>query len=301
VLWAGANRKDGIPSGMAQQFDLQFLDSPGSLLKRVRELKPDLILLGGELPDRSDYLTDLLQVPGVDLTPVLVLADSYDDAEAARCLDLGVADYVSSKRGARELRARMDKAIREGRQRREWAQLARTDALTGLANFGALMSRLEEEFSRASRYQHPLSVVMIDLDHLKEINDRFGHDAGNRAICALARTLRAGLRQTDFAARYGGDEFVILLPYQSPTDALAIVERLRRSVSELEVPGPEGEKTGMQLSLSAGISGHTPGAPAQSVEVLLQQADAALYQAKREGRNRAVVLDERARASESRA
>ncbi len=303
VLWAVADPDAVLPSSFSSHYDLTRVTGIQGLLPRARELKPDLTLL-----DLDEILSDgevrelleLLNGPAATSAPVLVLAQRYDDAEAVRCLDLGVADYVPRQASPSELRARMDKAIREGWQRRELAQLARTDALTGLANYRALMVRIDEEFSRAERYEHPLSAVMIDLDNLKQINDRFGHDAGNRAICALTRSLRAGLRQTDFAARFGGDEFVILLPYQTSAEALRMVERLRRTVSQLQVLDAEGRPLELQLTLSAGIAGHTPEAPKQSGEALLQLADAALYQAKRSGRNRVVVLEPQEPTTESR-
>ena len=302
VLWAVADPEAVLPPSVASLFELVRVTGPGTLVARARELKPDLLLLERKPTDFAGReLLELLQEPPASSPPVLVLAQEYDDAEAVRFLDLGVADYVSREISSGELRARMDKAIREGQHRRELSELARTDALTGLANYRALVARIGEEFSRAERYEHPLSAVMIDLDHLKDINDRYGHDAGNRAICALTRSLRAGLRQTDFAARYGGDEFVILLPYQTSTEALRMVERLRRAVSKLQIFDAEGEPLDLELTFSAGIAGHTPETPIQSGEALLQLADAALYQAKRSGRNRVVVLEPREATTETRA
>ncbi len=178
VLWAVADPEAVLPSSVGALFDLARVTGPGALVARSRELRPDLVLLDGNLTDGAGCeLLQLLQEPPAISPPVVVLAREYDDAEAVRCLDLGVTDYVSREIGPGELRARMEKAIREGQQRRELSELARSDALTGLANYRALMARIGEEFSRAERYEHPLSAVMIDLDYLKEINDRYGHDA----------------------------------------------------------------------------------------------------------------------------
>jgi two-component system, cell cycle response regulator len=303
VLWAaGSAAPSPLPTAIASHYELVVVRGTAELRSRARDLEADLVLLDGALVARGagGKLAEWLRVVAPSAAPVVVIAAPYDAAEAARCLDLGVADYVSAAAGPQELRARMDKAIREGKAQRELSELARTDALTGLANFRALMDRMADEFARACRYQHPLALVMLDLDRLKEINDRYGHDTGNRAICALTRTLRAGLRQTDFAARYGGDEFVILLPYQSAADAVALVERLRRAVNAVVLHDAVGEPLPQPLTLSAGIAWHTPEDPRQSAEGLLQLADAALYQAKRSGRNRVVVCDRREPVSEAR-
>jgi two-component system, cell cycle response regulator len=151
------------------------------------------------------------------------------------------------------------------------------------------MLRLEEEFRRSSRYEYPLSVVVIDLDHLKAINDGMGHDVGNRAILALATHLRGSLRESDFAARFGGDEFVALLPHQTAHEAAVFAERVRTGLHTLTVQRSDGRPAPFGLSVSVGIADRSDTSPRESTEALLKAADAALYVAKREGRDRVVV------------
>ncbi|MBX5481488.1 MAG: diguanylate cyclase [Myxococcaceae bacterium] len=295
IVVAESSGAGGVGRSLEPWYDVVTTSSGKQAVAHARELSPDLVLLSAG-PKESDGVgaaVRLLCSSRTEHIPVLILADPYDDADAVRCLDLGVTDYLSRAISTRELVARIEKAIREMRFRRELAELARTDALTGLANFRALMARMAEEFSRAVRYEYPLSAVMIDLDHLKQINDRFGHDIGNKAILALTRTLRASLRQTDFAARFGGDEFVVLLPHQTPSEAAVMVERLRRTLSTVRIEGPNGRPIDFTLTLSAGVAGHAVDDPRPSFEALLQLSDAALYQAKRTGRDRVVVCERR--------
>jgi two-component system, cell cycle response regulator len=254
-------------------------------------LAPEVVLLETSLPD-LDAVRVLVQLLGSPLTediPVLLLADPYDDADAVRCLDVGATDYLPGHVSPRELVARLDKAVRERRHRSRLTELARTDPLTGLANYRALIERASEELNRARRYAYPLSAVMLDLDNLKAINDHHGHDAGNRALLNLTSTLRATLRQTDFAARYGGDEFVVLLPHHTPAEAAVVVERIRRILAGTELTTSPGEVLPLTLTVSAGIAGHEPSGPRHDYEGLLRLADAALYEAKRDGRDRVVV------------
>jgi two-component system, cell cycle response regulator len=257
----------------------------------ARSLPPEVIVLETSLPDLDavKVLVQLLGSPETEEVPVLLLADPYDDADAVRCLDVGAADYLRRNLSPRELLARLDKAVREHRHRSRLAELARTDPLTGLANYRALMERASEELSRARRYAHPLSAVMIDVDNLKEVNDRHGHDAGNRALLNLTRILRVTLRQTDFAARYGGDEFVVLLPHHTPAEAAVVVERIRRILAGAQLTTSSGEIIPITLTVSAGIAGHDPSEPRHDCEALLKLADAALYEAKHGGRDRVVV------------
>jgi two-component system, cell cycle response regulator len=244
---------------------------------------PDAIIL--ELVDVERGLRELeawVHTSHGVSTPVICAA--LDAEAAARAFDIGAADVVRPDVLAAELAARVAKAVTSALERRALTEMAQTDGLTGLANFRALNSRLEQEMKRAHRYQYPLSVAVVDLDGLKQINDRFGHVMGNRAIVGLAGHLRGNLRETDFAARFGGDEFVILLPHQHVAEAYAFAERVRvglksvRLCAELPVP----------LSVSIGVAMHSPQYFFQTGRELLAAADAALYQAKRSGRDRVV-------------
>jgi len=224
--------------------------------------------------------------------PVLILAPraASDDLQAA-CLDRGAADYLQHPLHPRVLLARVDRAVREGRDRRRLEAAAQTDGLTGLANFRALDARLRHEFDRARRYRTPLALAMIDLDHLKDLNDRLGHAAGNQVLSAFARRLTRSLRGTDFAARYGGDEFAILLTHQSWREAAVFCERLRRSLLTRPLFSPRGDELDLPTTISVGVAAHAPTSPRPSGEALLQAADAALYEAKRQGRNQVVIFE----------
>lgn len=167
-----------------------------------------------------------------------------------------------------------------GRQADTLVELSRTDALTGLRNPRAFEERLEEEMARAARYGEPLSLLLVDVDGLKAINDRNGHSAGDLALQAVARALRTGARQTDLAARLGGDEFALVAPSTSRTAAAALGERIRSLVA--------GDG-GSGLTVSLGVVTAEPGR-ALSAAALRETADAALYEAKRLGRNRVVSV-----------
>jgi diguanylate cyclase (GGDEF)-like protein len=161
-----------------------------------------------------------------------------------------------------------------GRHADALAELSQSDALTGLRNQRAFEERLEEEVARAVRYRSPLSLLFLDIDGLKAINDDRGHDAGNAALRAVGRALRAGARQSDHACRIGGDEFAVIAPSTDAPAARALGERIRLLVSE----GPGG------VSVSIGVA--TLGDEVASPGSLARAADGALYQAKRDGRNR---------------
>jgi two-component system cell cycle response regulator len=169
--------------------------------------------------------------------------------------------------------------------------LAETDPLTGLANLRAFRSRLDEEVKRARRYRTALTCVMADMDYLKAINDQLGHAAGDTAISAVARTISEELRETDFGARYGGDEFVVLMPHTGKEEGRILAERIcsRLRRTPLEAGGRR-----ILLAASFGVAelGATP--DGDSAGLLLRLADAALYDAKHAGRGRVAVATEAA-------
>ncbi|HJQ75189.1 MAG TPA: GGDEF domain-containing protein [Gaiellaceae bacterium] len=169
--------------------------------------------------------------------------------------------------------------LRTFRWTEEQASEARIDALTGLANRRALEEILAAEISRAQRFAHQLAVVVLDLDRFKEINDSFGHGAGDVMLRAVSRLLTSLARQGDSVARWGGEEFVVVLPETDLAGAQRFAERLRRTIEAHAV----GE---MRTSASCGVA---PMLPEDTVEALLGAADQALYQAKSNGRNRTEI------------
>lgn len=166
-----------------------------------------------------------------------------------------------------------------GRQADALLALSRTDPLTSVGNALAFQEHFEQESARAARYGEPLSLILLDVDRLKAINDRHGHRAGSRALQAVGRALREGGRATDIAARVGGDEFALLAPNTATPAAVALAERIRGLVARAHVDG---------LTVSLGVA-TLGGARTSDARTLWDRADAALYEAKRRGRNRVVA------------
>ena len=162
-------------------------------------------------------------------------------------------------------------------------ELATRDELTGLINRRAMLDLMALEHRRSLRSGRPLLLAQLDIDHFKPINDQHGHAAGDRALQAFAGTVRASLRDTDVLARWGGEEFVLMLTDSSADQARGLLERIRQAVQALEIAHSAGS---LQLTVSIGLAQHLPG---DTVERTLERADQALYRAKALGRNRVVV------------
>jgi diguanylate cyclase (GGDEF)-like protein len=229
--------------------------------------------------------------PGYVFIVLLTSRDSKDDIVSG--LEAGADDYLAKPVHHAELDARLATGIRilelEGSLRsanEEIKKLSITDSLTGCHNRAYLDDMLPRELKRAARYQHPLSIIMCDIDHFKMINDVHGHVTGDRVLQGVAAVLGRTLRQgVDWIARYGGEEFMVILPEADAGAAHDIAERLR---AELENAGPGELGTDVRVTASfgvAGIAGNT-GAATLTGQDLIQQADLFLYQAKRSGRNR---------------
>jgi diguanylate cyclase (GGDEF)-like protein len=189
--------------------------------------------------------------------------------------ELPLVEYLTSQIGIT-----LDNALTHEKVER----LSVTDGLTGLFNRRHFSERIEEEFSKASRYQTPLSVLIMDVDHFKRVNDTYGHQVGDIVLIAVAQILRQSVRETDLIGRYGGEEFVVLLPHTEMEQAVAVAEKIRKAVSEKLI----GEMDGKAVTISIGVAG-MDGVEARNVDDLIRHADGALYRAKEEGRNRVVA------------
>ena len=164
-------------------------------------------------------------------------------------------------------------------------KLAVQDGMTGIANRRAFDTRLEYEWNRCQREKQPLSLIMIDVDFFKQYNDHYGHLAGDDCLKMIAKALSSIVkRETDFCARFGGEEFVLLLPNTALTPAMQIAEDYREKINQLEI-SHESSAAGSSISISAGVSSTLP-ADDKSALTLIEKADQALYQAKMNGRNR---------------
>lgn len=161
-------------------------------------------------------------------------------------------------------------------------RLATVDPLTGIANRQAVLARLEDELGRAGRYRRPLSVVMVDLDHFKRLNDTYGHAAGDVVLHEVAARVATHIRTADLVGRFGGEEFLLVLPETGPEAAASLAEKLRRIVAGTPVRLRTGEQ--VSVTLSAGVAG-TGGEVPPLIDALLHDADTALYSAKSLGRN----------------
>lgn len=226
--------------------------------------------------------------------PVIMLTGREDRDLKIRGLEQGACDYVTKPFDAGELVARVKvqlkiKALQdELRCSNELLkELSNTDPLTHLYNRRYLMETLEREFQRAARKNDHLSLVMVDIDHFKKINDTYGHQEGDRVLTEVAAYIKGLIRRYDTASRYGGEEFVVVLPETSLSHARQFADRLRLGVQDLVF---DGSLQGLTVTVSLGVATY-PSSRVDCLDSLFRQADEALYRAKRNGRNRVETAD----------
>lgn len=260
-----------------------------------------LINLGLASYDALRLVSQLRALERTRLVPIVLIADPDDTARTTRALELGVNDYVLRPVERTELLLRMRSQINRKRGNDRLAAdveqtiaMAITDPLTGLRNRRYLETHLVSLVRQAREAELPLSVMVIDIDHFKRINDIHGHDAGDRVIREVARRLRAHTRSLDMTCRYGGEEFVILMPETTLDTAEGVAERLRRLIEAEAFALPSQDE--MLVTVSIGVAGFT--GPEDNGEAMIKRADQALYAAKGAGRNR-VARDRKATAPQS--
>jgi two-component system, cell cycle response regulator len=264
-----------------ESLDIVCADGGIPGLEMARRELPDLILLDLEMPDLCgfDVCRALKADPDLCMIPVLFLSGSTTAEDKVRGLDLGAIDYITKPFDAFELRARVRAALRTKHLQDLLIEHAHIDPLTGLPNRRALMERLQSEWARLQRHGGSLSVIMADLDHFKRINDTYGHHIGDKMLQEAAQAIAKQCRKTDLPGRYGGEEFVVLVPDEQATGAACLAERCRREVAKISVVVQDKP---VQITASFGVADATNLA---TQELLIERADDALYQAKTAGRN----------------
>ena len=262
---------------------------------RAAEGTYECVLVSTQLGD-FDPLRLCSQLRTLDRTrfvPVVLLADPGEEARLIRGLELGVNDYVVRPLDQHELIARLRTQIRRKRYNdhlrtsvTQTIEMAVTDGLTGLHNRRYLDSHLATLFDRAVSRRRPLSLLITDIDRFKAINDTWGHDAGDDILREFAGRLRQNVRGIDLACRFGGEEFVVVMPDTEPALAQKVAERIRAQIAEKPFStGKDGRE--VPVTISIGVAGLRQ--PADTVDELLKRADMALYEAKSGGRNRVVA------------
>ncbi len=258
--------------------------------------RPDLVICDITMPQLDGFKFLEMRSGRHELSdiPVLMLTASGDVENKVKALERGAVDYITKPFDDSELTARVKvhlqiKSLQDELRHANalLEKLAVTDGLTSIYNRRYLMDALEKEFHRAKRYGESFAVILIDVDHFKNVNDNFGHQMGDFVLRELAQILFQQLRGTDTVGRYGGEEFVILLPGTDLQGAAALADRARHLVEQH--PFRRGDAFA-RITLSAGVVAY-PHPLLQSPDDIVQQADAALYRAKKQGRNVVQVMD----------
>lgn len=218
--------------------------------------------------------------------PYLILLTAKDSPEdVAAGLDAGADDYLGKPFAPEELRARLAVGKRFAAlyeqllaTQSELERQARTDALTGVLNRRAIMEELAREIARATRDQTPLAVAMLDIDHFKHVNDSYGHAVGDQVLQLVVERVKSRIRSYDLLGRFGGEEFLLVLPGIGESEAYSVCERVRETIKCCPLKLPEGD---LSVTVSLGVAEYR----SQSLDTLLAEVDNALYEAKRRGRD----------------
>ncbi len=289
-----------LNAALGETYQVEWLQDTGSAIDRAVSGQFDVILVSTLLSD-IDGLRLASQIKGreeIRHVPVLMLVDEDDTRSMLKGLEMGINDYLRVPVDKNELTARVKTQIRRKKYQealrssyQQSISLAITDNLTGLYNRHYLNTHLDNLLRQAVANAKPLSVLMLDMDHFKSVNDTYGHDVGDKVLKHLGQIILNGSRSVDLVARFGGEEFVVLLPETGKAAAADVAERMRKAVEAFSFLLPEGS---FNKTVSIGVAtlfeeSPPAGLPESAGADLLKKADEALYKAKHEGRNRVVT------------
>lgn len=273
---------------LSDDHDVIFATSGKDAIDMAHSEDPDLILLDVVMPEMDGFevCSRLKLSPKTLDIPVVFITSKSEEVDYLQGLKVGAVDYIQKPIDPRVVRARVKNLLQVKRKQENLKGLTVRDGLTGIANRRRFDGALRKEWTSAARDQTQLSLILLDVDHFKLFNDAYGHIAGDACLCKVAEALSQSLtRPVDLVARFRGGEFVCLLPGVDSDGALLVAERFRKAVLDLAIPH-EQSPTSPVVTLSQGLATMIPVDETQS-ELLLVEADSQLYEAKRNGRNRA--------------
>jgi len=271
------------------------VDTAGSGREAIDRLGPEhryhLVISDLNMPNSDvsglDLVRHIRSTVRLSMLPVLVFTSSDSQEDVNVNLQAGASDYVVKNRNHEEFIARVRNLARNGQLQEELERVSRTDALTQLSNRRHGTQRLEEEMNRSRRYGRGLAVAIMDVDHFKKVNDTHGHQAGDEVLVTVAQQLQDASRTSDCVIRWGGEEFLIVLPETRLRDAARLVERMRSQLASRCVPVLGGSRQ-LVVTMSGGVAELEAD---DSLESFIARADTALYRAKQTGRNRLLMAE----------
>jgi len=299
ILLVEDNEKDALmirTMFTGEPYHITAVRTGEEALARVRRERFELILLDVLLPglDGFEVCRQLKGLPQTKDLQIILITCLSDLDNRVRGVELGADDYLIKPVNSRELKARVKVLLKKKRfldqllnDCERAVNSAITDGLTGLNNQTYFKKFLNLEIIRSERQKYPISLMIMDIDDFKKINDQLGHLAGDLILKELAQVIKGNVREIDLSARFGGDEFVVVLPYADQDEAGQIVERLQHALVQWRAGGKTQNR--IPVTLSIGVASYPD--HGMSAEELIQKADDALYQAKKEGKNRCCFME----------
>jgi len=271
---------------LKSEYTVRAVSSGAAGLKAAEKFLPDLILLDILMPEINGYqvFETLKSSKTTAHIPVIFITGLDNKSDEIKGLQMGAVDYISKPFDDIVVKLRVHQQIRNINQIRTIEQLSMIDQLTGIPNRRNFDERMNIEWGRAVREKMSIGLLIIDIDHFKSYNDTYGHQQGDKTLVAVAQCISGSLKRiTDFSARWGGEEFTVLLPNTDPAGGKRIAEQIREAVAAIEIPCANGDITKVTVSIGANI--HAP-SPDSSIDVFISKADEALYESKSSGRNK---------------
>jgi len=276
---------------LGDEYTIYTAANGASAIEKAKEYMPDLILLDILMPEMNGYeaLSIIKKTDEIKKTPIIFITGLDSDEDQEKGLSLEASDYITKPLNAKIVKLRVRNQIQIINQMRTIERLSRIDQLTDIPNRRSFDERLQMEWKRAIREKTPISLIMIDIDNFKRINDTYGHPQGDIVLQTIAKILPQSFRRPgDIASRWGGEEFTVLLPNTTLSGALEVAEKIRECVENENIPCDDN--TTIKVTISIGVNSIVPDRDSHTKD-LITDADKALYLAKGSGKNRVCAIE----------